>query len=170
MGSDLWALSGEIEKLVAFAGGQRIKEEDVKTMVGYGQQTTVFAMIDAILDFRAELAEQLLQRLLQSGSAPSQLLTLLARQVQFIVRARALKDRKANTADIQSKLGILQDFVFRKTLDQAGRFSNQRLVEVYHRILEADLAIKTGLYDPDLTLTMLVAEVGRKNAQLSHIA
>jgi DNA polymerase-3 subunit delta len=163
VGSDLWAMNGEIDKLITFAKDRRIEEEDVKTLVGYVQQTTVFVMIDAILDFKAELAEQLLQKLLQSGSAPSQLLTMLARQVQLIVRAKDLKAQRTPNTEIQSKLGITQEFILRKTLEQAGRFSLPRLKEVYHHILDADLAIKTGQYDPELALTILVAEVGRRS-------
>ena len=163
VGSDLWAMTGEIDKLILFAKDRRIEEEDIKTMVGYAQQTTVFVMIDAILDFKAELAEQLLQKLLQSGSAPPQLLTMLARQVQLIVRAKDLKARRTPSTEIQSKLGISQEFILTKTLEQAGRFSLPRLKEVYHRILETDLSIKTGQYDPELALTILVAEVGRRN-------
>ena len=38
--------------------------------------------------------------------------------------------------------------------DAAGR-----LKEVYHRLLEADLAIKTGRYDSELALNILAAEL-----------
>ncbi len=163
VGSDLWAMNGEIDKLITFAKDRRIEEEDVKNLVGYAQETTVFVMIDAILGFKAELAEQLLQKLLQSGSAPPQLLTMLARQVQLIVRAKDLKSRRTPNSEIQSKLGITQEFILRKTLEQASRFSLPRLKEVYHRILETDLSIKTGQYDPELAMTILVAEVGRRS-------
>ena len=160
VGSDLWAMASEIDKLILFAKGRKIEEEDVKTVVGYAQETTVFVMVDAILDSRAELAEQSLQKLLASGSAPPQLLTMLARQVQMIVRARELKGQRTPNNEIQSKLG-LADFPFRKTLEQATRFSLPRLREVYHHILETDLSIKTGRYDAELALTILVAELGQ---------
>ena len=163
VGSDLWTMTSEINKLITFAKGRRIEEEDVKTLVGYAQETTVFVMIDAILDFKAELAEQSLQKLLQSGSAPAQLLTMLARQVQLIVRAKDLKSRRTPNTEIQSKLGIAKEFILRKTLEQAGRYSLPRLKEVYHRLLETDLSIKTGQYDAELALTILVAELGQRS-------
>ncbi|MEK7354545.1 MAG: DNA polymerase III subunit delta [Chloroflexota bacterium] len=162
VGSDLWAMTSEIDKLIIFAKGHRIEEEDVKTLVGYAEETTVFVMIDAILNFKAELAEQSLQKLLQSGSAPAQLLTMLARQVQLMVRAKDLKSKRTPNTEIQSKLGIPNEFIFRKTVEQASRFSLPRLREVYHHILETDLSIKTGRYDAELALTILVAELGQR--------
>jgi DNA polymerase-3 subunit delta len=161
VGSDLRTMAGEIDKLVLFARGRQIEEADVRTMVGYSQQTTIFAMIDAILDSRTELAEQSLQQLLRDGAAPSYVLTMLARQAQLIVRAKELKAQRLPNNEMQSKLGLANEFAFRKTLDQAGRHSLDRMREFYHKLLETDLAIKTGQMDAELAVTVLVADLAR---------
>ncbi|GAI39824.1 unnamed protein product, partial [marine sediment metagenome] len=57
------------------------------------------------------------------------------------------------------RLGITAEFVWRKTLEQASRYSLERLTELYHKLLEADLSIKTGRYDGELALNILVAEL-----------
>ncbi|GAI47375.1 unnamed protein product, partial [marine sediment metagenome] len=62
-------MANEIDKLALFASGRRIEEEDVKLVVSYAQEASVFAMVDAVLEFRAGVAEQLLQKLLQRGAA-----------------------------------------------------------------------------------------------------
>ncbi len=159
VGSNLWIMASEINKLVLFASDRRIEEEDVKTVVGYTQQVTVFTMVDAILESRAELAEQSLQQLLQRGAAPAYLLTMLARQAQMIVRARELRSQGKTKVEIQNKLGLTAEFALSKTLEQASRYSLQRLKEVYHHLLETDLSIKTGKYDAELALNILVAEL-----------
>jgi len=46
--------------------------------------------------------------------------------------------------------------------DRANRYSLPRLKEVYHRLLEADLAIKTGKLDSELALNILIAELCQK--------
>jgi len=115
--------------------------------------------VDAIIEFKAELAEQLLQQLLQRGAAPAYLLTMLSRQVQMIVRARELRKQRKSKIEIQNKLGLTADFALRRTLEQASRYSLPRLKEVYHHLLETDLSIKTGRYDAELALTILVAEL-----------
>ena len=159
VGSNLWIMSSEINKLVLFASGRRIEEADVRTMVSYAQQANVFAMVDAIVEFKADVAEQSLQQLLQRGAAPAYLLFMLSRQVQMIVRAGELKSQGKSETEIQSRLGLTAEFALRKTLEQAGRYSLPRLRELYHRLLEADLSIKTGKYNGELALNILVAEL-----------
>jgi len=161
VGSNLWIMSSEIEKLVLFAAGRRIEESDVEALVGYAQQTSVFALIDAIVESRGKVAEQLLQRLLQEGAAPAYLLVMLARQVQMIVRARELNKEKTPRAEIQRALGLNSEYAVRRTIEQASRYSMARLKVVYRQLLAADLSIKTGKYDSELALDLLVAELCR---------
>ena len=159
VGSNLWIMNSEINKLVLVAPDRRIEEDDVKTMVGYTQQATVFNMIDAILESKARIAEQCLQQLLQRGVAPAYLLVMLSRQVQMIVRAKELRNQGEHDRGIQNRLGLTSDFAFRKTLEQADSYSLVRLKEVYGELLEADLYIKTGKYDGQLTFNILIAEL-----------
>lgn len=167
VGSNLWIMTSEINKLGLFTSGRRIEEADVRAVVSFAQEANVFAMVDAIIDFRADMAEQLLQRLFQSGASPSYLLFMLARQVRMIVRARELRGQRKSETEIQKRLGITQDFVLRKTLDQASRYSLPRLKNVYSRLLETDLSIKTGRFDAELALNILVAELCQQGKSLT---
>lgn len=159
VGSNLWIMASEIEKLLLFASGRRIEEEDVKSLASYAQQASVFNLVDAIVEFKTELAEQLLQQLMQKGAAPVYLLYMLSRQVQMIVRARELKKQRKTTTEIQNRLGLTSEYAARKTIEQASRYSLPRLKGVYQHLLETDLAIKTGKYDGELALNILVAEL-----------
>jgi len=159
VGSNLWTMINEINKLVLFTSGRRIEEEDVKTVVSYAQEANVFAMVDAILEFKAGVAEQLLQQLLQRGAAPAYLLVMLSRQVRMIVRVKELRNQGEPKIEIQNKLGLTSEFALRKTLDQADRYPLERLKELYLKLLEADLSIKTGKYGGELTLNILIAEL-----------
>jgi DNA polymerase-3 subunit delta len=84
---------------------------------------------------------------------------MLDRQFRMIIRARELKNQGTPETEIQHKLGLFSEFALRKTLEQAGRYSLPRLKEVYRRLLETDLSIKTGRYDGELALNLLVAEL-----------
>ncbi len=159
VGSNLWIMTSEIDKLVLFASNRRIEEADIKALVGYTQQATVFNLIDAILEFKVEIAGQLLQHLFQSGVAPAFILFMLSRQVQMIVRTRELKNHKKPNIDIQNRLGLTSEYALRKTLEHAKRYSLPRLREIYHHLLDTDLSIKTGKYDSELALNILVAEL-----------
>ncbi len=158
VGGNLWIMTNEINKLALFASGRRIEVEDVKAIVSSAQEANVFAMVDAILDFRAGVAEQLLEQLLSRGASPAYLLTMLSRQVRMIVRARELRRQRQSEAEIQNRLG-LASFALRKTLEQAQRYSLGRLKQVYSKLLQADLSIKTGRYGGELALNLLIAEL-----------
>ena len=162
VGSDLWIMANEINKLILFTSGRRIEEEDVREVVSYAQQTSVFAMIDAIFDFKAGIAEQLLHQLLQRGAAPAYILSMLSRQAQLLVRAKELQNQGKQRVEIQNRLGLSAEFALRKTLEQAGRFSSARIMDMYRKLLEADLAIKTGKYDGELALNILIAELAQR--------
>ncbi len=159
VGSNLWIMKSEINKLVLFSSGRRIEEEDVKRVVSYAHQANVFAMVDAILEFKAGIAEQSLHQLLEGGAAPAYLLVMLLRQVRMIVRVKELRGQGKPEVEIQNKLGLTSEFALRKTLEQASRYSWERLKEVYHKLLETDLSIKTGKYGGELALNILIAEL-----------
>lgn len=159
IGSDLWIMASEINKLVLFTSGRRIEEEDVKRLVSHAQEANVFAMVDAILEFRAGVAEQLLQRLLEGGAAPAYLLVMLSRQVRMIVRAKELRNQGKSEAEIQDRLGLTSEFALRKVLQQADRYPIRQIMGVYHKLLETDLFIKTGKYGGELALNLLIADL-----------
>jgi len=159
VGSNLWTMVNEINKLILFASGRRIEEADVKMVVSHAQQDSVFAMVDAILEFQAGLAEQLLHQLLQRGASPAYLLVMLSRQARMIVRVKELRNQRGSEIEIRNKLGLTADFAWQKTTKQAGMYPLGRIKEVYHKLLEADLSIKTGKYDGELALNILIAEL-----------
>jgi DNA polymerase-3 subunit delta len=159
VGGNLWVMSSEINKLSLFTSGRRIEEEDIKAVVSSAQEANVFAMVDAILDFKAGVAQRLLEQLLQQGASPAYLLVMLSRQVRLVVRAKEMRRRRTPEPEIQGRLGLRSEFPFRKTLEQAQRYPLERLKAVYIRLLEADLAIKTGRYEGGLALNLLIADL-----------
>jgi DNA polymerase-3 subunit delta len=164
VGNNLWIMANEIDKLVLFVGGRRIEEEDVRAVVSYAQEASVFALVDAVLEFRVGSAQTLFQQLLKQGVVPAQILVMLARQVRIILQIKELRSQGKSRNEIQNKLGLTSDFVLRKAWEQADKYSPARLREVYHKLLEADLSIKTGRYDDELALSILIVELGQGGA------
>jgi DNA polymerase-3 subunit delta len=162
VGSNLWIMASEIDKLILFASGGQIEADDVKRVVSYVHEASVFELVDAILEFRGGTAEKLAEQLLQRGASPSYLLVMLTRQARLIVRTRELKNQRRSDAEVMGRLEIGSPFVLRRALEQASRYNMPRLKEVYHRLLETDLAIKTGRYDAELALNILIAELSQR--------
>jgi len=159
VGSNLWIMASEIDKLLLFAEGKWIEADDVRRVVSYVHEASVFNLVDAILEFRGGVAERLAEQLLQRGASPAYVLVMLTRQVRLIVRIKELKNQRRSEAEIMGRLEMTSPKHLRLTLEQASRYTLARLNGVYHKLLETDLSIKTGKYDAELALNILIAEL-----------
>jgi DNA polymerase-3 subunit delta len=159
IGPNLRGMQQEIDKLLLFAVGRPINEEDVRQLVSCVQEASIFTLIDAVLEGNAGLAEESLARLLREGASPSYVMVMLARQLRLVTRIKELKAEGVSERDIRSRVGPMRDFVFRKAAEQAARFSRQALRSFYQKLLEVDMAIKTGRCDGELALNVLAGEL-----------
>jgi DNA polymerase-3 subunit delta len=158
-GLDLWRLNNEIDKLIAFCAGDNIEEEDVKKLTSYTGDVNIFILVDAILEGRSRVAYESLRRLFQTGAAPSYIITMISRQLRLIVMVKDLAPRM-NKAQVKNKTGIVSDAVLDRTLVQARAYSMEHIKAAYRKMLEADVAIKSGKYaDEDLTIELLISEL-----------
>jgi DNA polymerase-3 subunit delta len=164
VGNDLWSMANEVDKLVLFTRGRRIEEADVTAVVSSAREDSVFSMVDAVLEFRTGAAQSLLQQMFRQGMAPAQLLVMLSRQVRIILQVREMRAQGKSRGDIQVKLGLNSEFVLRKAWEQADKYSPSRLRELYHRLLETDISIKTGRMDGEIALNVLVTELGQRGS------
>ena len=163
VGNDLWTMANEVDKLTLYVGDRIIEEADVKEIVSNVQEAGIFNMVDAIIDSRVALAQELLQQLFKQGMTPAQILVMLTRQARIIFMVKEMRDSGRSRGDIQSKLGLTSDWVLRKAWEQAGKYSPARIRDVYHKLLEADIAVKTGKYsNPEMVMDILIAEMGQR--------
>jgi len=159
VGENLWILSSEIEKLLLYTAGRRIEAGDVKVVVSYAREASVFAMVDALIEGRAARAAPLLHQLLQEGDTAPYLLVMITRQLRLLVQVKELSLQGFSAAEVKARLNLTSDFVLNKALEQGRRYSMGRLEQVYRKLLETDLSIKRGLWKGELALDLLVAEL-----------
>ena len=160
VGGNLRMLDGELGKLTLYAGDRPVTVEDVDAMVSSAREENVFAAVDAVLERRPGIATRALYVLLEDGTGVASIINLLARQVRLVLLARSLieagvKDR----GELGNRIGLRQGFALDKTLRQAGRFGTGYLSDIHRRLLEADLASKTGRMDDRLNLEILAARL-----------
>lgn len=157
VGEDLRLLDGEIQKLVTYVGGRRpVGEADVKLLTPYAGEANIFQMVDALGQRRGEEAARLMHRLLDGGKHPLELLAMIARQFRLLIQTKELLEQGQRPAAIARELGV-QPFVADKLVRQARNFSLPQLEAIYRRLLEMDIAIKTGEIEGVLALDLLVA-------------
>ncbi len=158
IGGDLQVIDNELEKLTLFCRGRAITHEEVQDLVAYAKEANIFAAVDAVVEGRPEAAVRLVHRLIDSGSPPAYLLTMLARQVRLLILAKELRAERRSQSRIGERLR-LSGFPLRKTLEQEAMFTAEALSEIYHRLVETDVSVKTGVFDERTALDVLIVEL-----------
>lgn len=158
IGGDLWSLTSELNKLSTYCQGREITDGDVREISSYAREENIFALVDAVLEGRIKEAQVMLHRMLLYGIAPQQILAMIEKQLSIIVRVKELSQGLPQT-EIKERLGLHPKYPLDKTLRQARTFTISRLRKAFHALLDTDVAIKTGKYEDDLALDLLVIEL-----------
>ena len=158
IGGDLWAMHGEIQKLLLYSQERPVREDDVTKLVSHIQEANIFALVDAVAEGRTELAQRILHRLYDEGVAPTYILVMITRQFRLIAQAGDL-GKGLSRLQVQDKLGLKSSYALDKTLSQAKLYDFEGVKRAYDKLLETDLAIKTGRYSDKLALELLVTEL-----------
>ena len=158
IGGDLWAMESEIQKLLIHNQDRPVSEDDVRQLASCVQEANIFSVVDAVAEGRTELAQRLLHRLYDEGVPPTYVVTMITRQFRLIAQARDL-GKGLSRPQIQDRLGLKSSYALDKTLSQARLYDSEDIKWAYGKLLETDLAIKTGQYSDKLALELLVTEL-----------
>jgi len=148
VGSDLWRMSNEIEKLITFKPEEEITSQDVELLVSSQIDLNIFETIDALARGVRAKALELLSEHLGRGTDPSYLFSMILWQFRNLIKVSS-----------STKGTGLHPFVVKKSTFLARRFTQGKLKNIYEYLLDIDLAIKTGRIEPRVALDLLVMEI-----------
>ncbi|HEX8993228.1 MAG TPA: DNA polymerase III subunit delta [Anaerolineales bacterium] len=158
VGPDTRQAAQEISKLLAYVNWARpIGLEDVQAASIVTAESDIFAMVDALAQGNARVAQHSMHDLLENHDAFG-LWPMVIRQFRLLLLARETMDGGGGVREVQQSLGV-PEFVARKVFEQARRFNLSTLEKIYHRLLEIDEAAKTGRMPLDISMEMLVMEL-----------
>jgi DNA polymerase III subunit delta len=144
VGNNLQELVSQIEKLCVYCGKKElIGVADVKAIVSDTKVESVFEFTDALGSKDTGRALRMLTTLLGDGEAPLRILGGVARHYRQLWQVRELLDRKVPSGDMAKVSGI-NPYFLKKVMDQARNYKVSELREVFERMLELDLAFKSG--------------------------
>jgi len=158
VGSDLWRLSSEIDKLVSYRKGKSILSADVDELVGAKIENDIFKTVDALAMRNKPLALSLLHRHLAEGESEIYLLSMLVYQFRNLLLVKSEVERGTQLPSLAKSIK-LHPYVLRKSFEQSRGFSLIALKKIYERLLELDIAIKTGRIDSLVALDLAVGEI-----------
>lgn len=151
----------ETRKLLDYADYKRpVGVEDVDLLTPDSSQADIFAMVDALGMRNGEEASENLQRLLEQQEH-GYIFAMVIRQFRLLLLVREILDGGGGGDELAAKLRFLnvKKWMSKKLIPQAKRFSLPVLEEIFHRLLNLDEEVKSGLIPVDLALQIFVSEL-----------
>ena len=157
VGSDLWRLSNEIDKLICYSKDRAITTQDIKLQVAEFVEGNVFTLIDNLARGQKAEAFNQLESLIVTGEPPLRILSLVNYQYRTIAQVKEAQE--STGGHTISKSTGLSPFQIGKTQNLARRYSWNELALIYDKMLEIDVSIKTGKISGDAGLKELVLNI-----------
>lgn len=161
IGSNLARLDQELTKLALWQLAHptdALSSAVLDELVMSETASDVFQLIDALArqDGRRALGE--LERLLRNGEAELYILSMIVYQYRLLLLVTDAIERGHRSAGDLARLLRIAPFVAEKTVRVARGYTFPQVAHLYKRLLDYDIAIKTGEIEPRLALEMLIAE------------
>lgn len=160
-GGTMSALSGEIEKIAAFALGSEIRRSDIDAVVEPVLDAVVFDMTDALGEGNYDKALVKLGTLFKMQQEPIVILGAIGAQLRRLSAARILMDAGRGGDDLMQVCGM-KDYPARKTMAAAKRFSAQFCRTAAELVVETDQNMKTSYDDQHRLLELLLLRLARE--------
>ncbi len=158
LGNDLWRVSSEIKKLANYKNGQVVKKEDIELQVKPRIEADIFKTIDSLAGKNKKEAFKFLQKHLDAGDSPLYLMSMITYQFRNLLLVKELAQKGLMYDSIVKKSG-LHPFVVKKSYFLCSQFSFEELKNIYHKIFQLDIDIKTGKVEAETALDLLVSQI-----------
>lgn len=151
---NIWALSQEIDKLIAFSQGETISSSMASLFFSGSKHYSIFDLLDALRDKKKNEVAKIFHVLLEEEN-PLGILALIHREIRLLWQTRKLKDTIRSPRELAQFLEI-HPYVAEKLFRKASFFELRELSRMIDRIVRTELDIKTGKKSPELALEMLL--------------
>ena len=158
-GDDTRRIDSELRKLLLYADGRTLNDQDVTLMVSDAHDEGIFRVVDAVVDGNSKVAIGGLHSILQNGQTIDGVLGLLTRQLRTLIMANELAAQGVPRDVIGTRLAVRFDWLLEKTMRQASRIGIDRLVAMHKRVADIELETKSGRLDRKLSIEVLIGRL-----------
>jgi DNA polymerase-3 subunit delta len=156
VGGDLRRLDNELVKLADYVLPRMvITEDDVAALTPYVPEANIFQMVDAMASGDGKTALTLFHRLLQDkNNTVFSIYGMITRQFRLLILTREYLDN-GGSGNLGTVLG-LHPRAAEGFARQARAFRMNELEAIHHKLLDYDVAMKTGAMEPELAADLLM--------------
>ncbi|MDQ7038372.1 MAG: DNA polymerase III subunit delta [Aquificota bacterium] len=157
-GGDLMVLRQEVEKILTYAGKEKITKEVVESVCSPWETGTVFDLIDAVLSRDPERALINLRALERAGIPPLQVQGAVVSYVIRLYTLAVARKRGGDPEKVLDSLGVRHSFARTKMKSYLERVSLQDLRTAVEHLYRNDRAGKVFYTSPEVTLREFILQ------------
>jgi len=158
--SDTMAIANELDKLALFTMGRETTAEDVDEICCGERESSVFNLVDAVMDGKVDAALGHLNQLRSRGASSQGILALVASSYRRLAIICDHLDEGASSDEIGKAIGLPWRGLRDAAISRARRHGSEGVRTAYRLIIAADRATKLGDVDEDLAIDLLVLRLG----------
>ena len=146
IGGDLMSrLIPEIEKIAAYAKGDKVTQEDVEAVASHIPEADIFEMTELIAQKKINSALAVLSELLaDKNNEPIAILAVLGRQMRQLYAARLALDKNLGTKYVMEVCSLRFEFIASKLISAARGFTLPQLRRAVELCCETDYRMKSS--------------------------
>lgn len=160
--NNLQLLGSEIEKICLYKyHSQKIYLEDILEIVSRDrliEDDLVFSLTDALIAREPGKAVSILKQMIRGGTMPLMLLGTIAWQIKLLLMVKVLKQKGKNPSEI-ARIIKSHPYPVKKCYSKTNSFSEAELEVMLENLLEANVNIISGRFDPELALEMAIVRI-----------
>lgn len=161
IGNSMKHLSVELDKLLAYAGDEKITSEDIDIACSKSAEVNIFNMVGAIGSKNTEKALEIYNNMIFEGEEPIGILAMIARQFRLMLQCKYLQSKNNfNARQIAAELKM-RDFVVTGCLNQAKNFKLTVLMKGIEDCAKCDTDIKSGIIAPKLGVELIILKYSK---------
>lgn len=138
----------EIEKIAAYAKGDKVHLSDVEAVANHIPEAVIFDMTDYIAQKKFNTAASVLAELLaDKNNEPIPILALIGQQMRRLYAARLSIEKGLGAKYVMELCNIKYDYVANKLINSARGFTLAQLIRAVEICAETDQKIKSSAQD-----------------------
>jgi DNA polymerase-3 subunit delta len=135
----------EIEKIAAYAKGDKVTQEDVEAVANHIPEAVVFEMTELIAQKKINSALAVLSELLaDKNNEPIMMLAVLGKQMRQLYAARLALDKNLGTKYVMEVCAMKYDYIASKLISAARGFTLPQLKRAVELCCDTDYRMKSS--------------------------
>ncbi len=157
-GNDLRVLSNEIEKLSNYCENSKVTKQDILLMSSQSVSENLFLFAEKLAEKKKSDAIKLLNEQINLGTSAQQILSMIIRQYRILLEIKSAISDNVSDSNLAKHLS-LHPYVIKKSIALAKLYSLDDLKEIYKKLLELDVKLKSSKLKPKTVLNLFFLDV-----------